>query len=109
MNTSGVLRLVASSMIMLFLIVLISISAKYSPQFSLKPQVTTSAAYTLGTTIEDKKDMQIVQKHGHASSHEKQSKRIPDVLILGVKKCGTQTLGNKIILDIKCSVIYIKF
>ena len=98
MNTSGVLRLVASTMIMLFLIVLISISAKFSSQFSLKPQVTTSAAYTHGTTI---KDMQIVQKDGHASSHEKQSKRIPDVLILGVKKCGTQTLGNKIILNIE--------
>lgn len=98
MNTSGVLRLVASSMIMLLLIVLISISAKYSPQFLLKPQVTTSATFTHCTTAEGKKDMQIVQNDGHASSsHKKQSKRIPDVLILGVKKCGTQTLGKKII------------
>ena len=114
MNACIVLKLVTSMMIMLF--VLTFISTKHFTQLPVKPQststntqATSSAISTQTTNSEGKEDKLVVRKDEHASHGEQQSKRIPDVLILGVKKCGTQTLGNKIILSIKCVVIYIKF
>ena len=122
MNACIVLKLVTSMMIMLF--VLTFISTKHFTQLPVKPQSTstntqatssatstqstTSATSTQATTSEGKEDKLVVGKDEHAS-HGEQSKRIPDVLILGVKKCGTQTLGRKIFFNIGCDVRYLTF
>lgn len=112
MNACIVLKLVTSMMIMLF--VLTFISTKHFTQLPVKPQststntqATSSAISTQTTNSEGKEDKLVVRKDEHVS-HGEQSKRIPDVLILGVKKCGTQTLGIKIILSIKLSTLSFK-